>query len=620
MIENFVNKCHDTFKFTLSDFAEQRPPSRGVIWHGGCVHEFLNTHVIVAADKDGDQVVMSLKTYLMEQNNNMGVVHKNGDPVYRKLGDFTTDQELMWTDQAKVWRRDIAITAITLLESHNVDEPLTELLQNFFERSPPLKMPIFYMQVKTHKRKSIRENSWPSRPITALTSWFTTPPSIILSTLGKIFLRFDAWQDAKNTPLTDTLDFVQRIHNFKHWVDGDHDQYVLTSFDFTALYTNFTFSDLSKAFRYWRDEWKNTCLNNFEITLHERAYVRWLTEPIGERWFRFIDTSFPFFNMQYDPEVSLGEVFLHLIFTHNIFKAPGSGIYRQAQGFSMGTNCAPAWANLALRCFERLGQKALPCILLRFIDDGACIHHRAHTPQITAMLSSWYPPHLPFEVLALGVSADIIFLDLHVLDLHEPRYCTHFKPTNSATYIPWSSNTPRGTKLGWRRGEGVRFLRTNSHERYFLAAVKRMNGACRRLGYPKTLCSSLPVSWSEKDRYMTRNSKTKGRRVGNFLEFFRIHVWRVPYEACIPLKYGDPIHRLNQQIKQSIPGTKLFAVNRPQPNLRKRWHRALVKTLNDLGNVQPAADSLSMDASLLLNCRAAAENGNCSQSKRRRVA
>mmetsp|Transcript_66901 Transcript_66901/g.111958 ORF Transcript_66901/g.111958 Transcript_66901/m.111958 type:complete len:148 (-) Transcript_66901:276-719(-) len=147
-----------------------------------------------------------------------------------------------------------------------------------------------------------------------------------------------------------------------------------------------------------------------------------------------------------------------------------------------------------------------------------------------------------------------------------------------------------------------------------------MNGACRRLGYPKTLCSSLPVSWSEKDRYMTRNSKTKGRRVGSFLEFFRIHVWRVPYEACIPLKYGDPIHRLNQQIKQSIPGTKLFAVNRPQPNLRKRWHRALVKTLNDLGNVQPAADSLSMDASLLLNCRAAAENGNCSQSKRRRVA
>ena len=119
---------------------------------------------------------------------------------------------------------------------------------------------------------------------------------------------------------------------------------------------------------------------------------------------------------------------------------------------------------------------------------------------------------------------------------------------------------------------------------------------------------------------MTQNSKTKGRRVGSFLDFFRNHVWRLPYEACISLKYGDPIHRLNQLIKESILGTKLFAVNRPQPNLRKRWHRALVKTLNDLGNVQPLADSLSMDASLLLNCRAAAENGNCSQSKRRRVA
>ena len=443
------------------------------------------------------------------------------------------------------------------------------------------------------------------------------PPINHFEHVGKIRLRLDASQDAKNTPLTDTLDFVQRIHNFKHSVDGDDNQYVLTSFDCSALYTNFTFSDLSKAFGYWRDEWKNTCLDNFEITLHERAYVRWLTEPIGGRWFGFIDSSFPFFNMQYNPEFSLGEVFLHLIFTHNIFKAPGSGIYRQAEGFSMGTNGAAAWANLALRCFKRLRQKALPCILLRFINDCACIHHRAHTPQITAMISSWYPPHLPFEVLALGVSANIIFLDLHVLNLHEPRYCTHFKPTNSATYICWSSNTPPGTKLGWTRGEGVRFLHMNSHERYFLAAVKRINGACRRLGYPKLLCSFLPVSWSEKHRYMTRNSKPKGMRVGSFLEFFSIHVWRVPYEACIPLTYGHPIHRLNQQIKKSIPGTKLFAVNRPKPNLRKRWHRALVTTLNDLGNVQPTADSLSMDASLLLNCRAAAENCNCSQSKNR---
>ena len=108
VIQNFVNECHDTFKFVLSDFAEQRPSSRCVIWHGGCVPEFLNIHVIVAADKDEDQVVMSVKTYLMEQNNNMGVVHKNGDPVYRKLGDFTTDQGSMWTDQAKVWGRDIA--------------------------------------------------------------------------------------------------------------------------------------------------------------------------------------------------------------------------------------------------------------------------------------------------------------------------------------------------------------------------------------------------------------------------------------------------------------------------------------------------------------------------------
>ena len=166
------------------------------------------------------------------------------------------------------------------------------------------------------------------------------------------------------------------------------------------------------------------------------------------------DASLTFFNMQYDPEVSLGEMFLHLIFTHHMFKAPGSGIYRQAQGFALGTKCAPAWANLALRCSEGLGQKALPCFLLRFIDDGTCIHPRAHTLQVTAMLSSWYPQHLAFEVLPLGLSAKIIFLDLNVLHLHERSYCTHFQPTNSATYIFWYSSTPRGANSAGDGGRG----------------------------------------------------------------------------------------------------------------------------------------------------------------------
>ena len=65
-----------------------------------------------------------------------------------------------------------------------------------------------------------------------------------------------------------------------------------------------------------------------------------------------------------------------------------------------------------------------------------------------------------------------------------------------------------------------------------------------------------------------------------FLKFCPIHVSRVPYNACIPLKYGEAIHQLNQQIEKSLPATKLLAANRPQLNLRKKWHKALVHTLN----------------------------------------
>ena len=45
----------------------------------------------------------------------------------------------------------------------------------------------------------------------------------------------------------------------------------------------------------------------------------------------------------------------------------------------MGTNCAPAWANLTLRAYERTArEKKIPHIkpvtLWRFIDDGMLIH------------------------------------------------------------------------------------------------------------------------------------------------------------------------------------------------------------------------------------------------------
>ena len=91
----------------------------------------------------------------------------------------------MWIHQAKVWRPDIAVTAITLLELRNVDEPLTELFQNFFERSPPLNRQIFYMQGKAQKGKSIHQISWPSRAITAVSSWFTTPPLFFTEHIGE---------------------------------------------------------------------------------------------------------------------------------------------------------------------------------------------------------------------------------------------------------------------------------------------------------------------------------------------------------------------------------------------------------------------------------------------------
>ena len=84
----------------------------------------------------------------------------------------------------------------------------------------------------------------------------------------------------------------------------------------------------------------------------------------------------------------------------------------------------------------------------RFIDDDMLIHGVRIIHHIPNILTSISLLHLPFELPQHGVATGIKIVDLHIPNICEPRYCTHFKKTHCATYIPWASNTPRPTKIG----------------------------------------------------------------------------------------------------------------------------------------------------------------------------
>ena len=105
----------------------------------------------------------------------------------------------------------------------------------------------------------------------------------------------------------------------------------------------------------------------------------------------------------------------------------------------------------------------------RYIDDGI---HPSDNP--TTVLKSIYPAHLTWDWGVQNTLTKIVFLDLYILDFLRPTFCTHFKPTNSTTYIPWEPNTPGAVKLTWRQTEGIGYLRTNSDRVTFEACMYRL--------------------------------------------------------------------------------------------------------------------------------------------------
>ena len=126
----------------------------------------------------------------------------------------------------------------------------------------------------------------------------------------------------------------------------------------------------------------------------------------------------------------------------------------------------------------------------------------------------------------MGVVGHVEFLDVFVISVHPSlHFCTNFKRTHTHTgcYLPWNSNNPRAHKVGSIRGEGARFLRTNSHEKYFALASESLRLSLIRLHYPKHTWDCLPLSWTERDCYLV----TKPRQCTGV----SIHALRMPYFA-----------------------------------------------------------------------------------------
>ena len=84
-VTNKVCEFQDLCRFALSDIDTNDVPVRGVCWTPYKLEKYFAEHCVVACDKDGDHITMSLDAYCLEQKAHMVGLHTCGRPVYEKL-------------------------------------------------------------------------------------------------------------------------------------------------------------------------------------------------------------------------------------------------------------------------------------------------------------------------------------------------------------------------------------------------------------------------------------------------------------------------------------------------------------------------------------------------------
>jgi hypothetical protein len=528
---------------------------------------FFQHSLLVEGDKDSSLALVSIQSYQATVKLHLASCHPRLRTPNYALLDPNPHNVAHWEAKGETWQNFIFGTVETLFKRPR--EPTQDQLLAFLDRQPSPKLPKFYMLAKTHKLKP--GQPWGGRPIVGMARWASTGVSRWLGVLAQLLLRLDGVNFPLQTPLQDALDLTHRLKK----ILPSHADACMTTVDFEGLYTNLTLEDALRAVSFWEGRWREGTLPLEAIPEVERDLIRIsFTRISTSRLEEILQQPELVGTLKPEDSPTLAHFFMACVFKFSIFVAPGLGIYKQSNSFSMGTNCAPAWANAILRMLEiqatqRLGQFYL---FSRYIDDILIIHPPMPTADIVITLARVYPNHLPFVMQQVGVHRYVHFLDLFILTLYPLTHAVAWKATHKGVYIPWNSNTPRATKLAWVRGETIRLLRLSSAHQFFDIAKARLVACLRRLGYPLWTYYPEKIGWEDRDLYLKYSPKVAQTT----------HLLRVPYHQRLAIPWGQKIGSLRQELKlhpNLNPNQKLYLSLKPQPALKQIIHGKMMKAL-----------------------------------------
>jgi hypothetical protein len=195
-----------------------------------------------------------------------------------------------------------------------------------------------------------------------------------------------------------------------------------------------------------------------------------------------------------NPPTWLLEAFLEKVLKRNSFDFNGK-VYHQVQGTSMGTKCAPNYANLFMAMLEgeilEHTHTPTPLAWFRFIDDifMIWIDSLDELHEFLAYINEYHPT-IKFTVEQS--TQEVNFLDLTIYKDENDTVQTklYTKPTDAHLYLHYSSCHHKSTKEAIPFSQALRARRLCSTDSEFHKALDQMMGNFLKRGYPRRILTA----------------------------------------------------------------------------------------------------------------------------------
>ena len=274
-----------------------------------------------------------------------------------------------------------------------------------------LQIPYMKLLPKVHKLDTTAStdnlSKLTGRPIITAHSWITSNPSRLLGTeLDNIILQLKDLFSSRNIPFPLIYNSTDLL-NLLYTIDIDFiDNFCLTTFDFTSLYTNISYQDTIHAII--------TSCKLLKLPIFYRDYLLNLNNFINNR---------------------------------NFFTV-GNTTYQQIHGVAMGSYHSRQIADLVLLLsefsfFNNTNTNGI-FIFSRYIDDGFMLTNKSNINNIITNLCSTYPPQIPITFTSNCHS--IHYLDLtisfnhYTIRHHKIHHQVYQKPHHKYMYPHFTSN------------------------------------------------------------------------------------------------------------------------------------------------------------------------------------